>query len=47
MKQAVGRLVSHNIHEGRALTLKVLKVRRTLGQKTRGNRRAEYDTKSG
>jgi hypothetical protein len=33
MKQAVGRSGTPNIHEGRALTLKVLKVRRTLGRK--------------
>jgi hypothetical protein len=33
MKQAVSRPVAPNIHEGRALTLKVLKVRRTLGWK--------------
>jgi hypothetical protein len=31
MKQAVGRSVAPNIHEGRALTLKVLKARRTSG----------------
>jgi hypothetical protein len=33
MKQAVGRSVAPNIHEGRALTLKVLKVRRMLDRK--------------
>ncbi len=31
MKQAVGRSVTPNIFEGRALTLKVLKVRRGWG----------------
>ncbi len=30
MKQAVGRSVATDVHEGRALTLKVLRVRRTL-----------------
>ncbi len=32
MKQAVGRSVAPNIHEGRALTLKILKARRMLGR---------------
>jgi hypothetical protein len=33
MKQAVDWSVAPNIHEGRALTLKVLKVQRMLGRK--------------
>jgi hypothetical protein len=31
MRRTVGRSVAPNIYEGRALTLKVLKARRTLG----------------